>query len=112
WRGGVMERTWAVLVQECDELGAVDWKWQSADAQLGKARFGGEKGGQKSHRSWENGHQEVGVDRWSGRALGGGDRRGQRVRAADAARDDRSHRRRASGTDGGAAATFVLGRGV
>ena len=57
-------RFWAVLVQECDELGAVDWKWQSADAWLGKARFGGEKGGQKPHRSWENGHQEVGVGRW------------------------------------------------
>src|SRR5256885_5351848 len=49
--GGVMERIWAVLVQECDELGAVDWQWQSADAFLGKARFGGEKGGQESHGS-------------------------------------------------------------
>jgi len=62
--GGVMEQIWAALVAECDELGAVDWKWQSADGWLGKARFGGEKGGQKSHRSWENGHQEVGADRW------------------------------------------------
>lgn len=25
----------------CDELGAVDWEWQSADASMGKARLGG-----------------------------------------------------------------------
>lgn len=38
---GVLERIWAKLVEMCDELGAVDWVWQSADAALGKARFGG-----------------------------------------------------------------------
>ena len=38
---GVMEKIWAVLVEHCDELGDVDWKWQAADAMLGKARFGG-----------------------------------------------------------------------
>ena len=27
--GRVMVRIWAVLVAECDELGAVDWRWQS-----------------------------------------------------------------------------------
>jgi len=57
--GGVMERIWAVLVPECDELGAVDGQGQSADAALGKARFGGENGGPQSHRSRENGHPEV-----------------------------------------------------
>ena len=38
---GVLERLWAKLIEACDELGAVDWVWQSADAALGKARFGG-----------------------------------------------------------------------
>ena len=38
---GVLERIWAKLVETCDELGAVQWDWQSADAALGKARFGG-----------------------------------------------------------------------
>lgn len=42
-RLGVMERIWAVLVEQCDELGGVDWQWQSADAAMGKARFGGIK---------------------------------------------------------------------
>jgi len=37
---GVFERPWTVLVQACDELGGVDWPWQSADAMRGKARIG------------------------------------------------------------------------
>ena len=44
-RNGVFQRIWAVLVERCDELGAVDWKWQSADGMLGKARFGGKEVG-------------------------------------------------------------------
>nr|WP_303652595.1 IS5 family transposase [Paludisphaera mucosa] len=44
-RNGVFERIWAVLVEACDELGAVSWKWQAADGRLGKARFGGEETG-------------------------------------------------------------------
>jgi putative transposase len=38
---GVLQRMWVVLIENCDELGGVDWKWQSADASMGKARFGG-----------------------------------------------------------------------
>lgn len=38
---GVMEQIWAVLVEHCEELAAVEWKWQAADSALGKARFGG-----------------------------------------------------------------------
>jgi putative transposase len=38
---GVLERVWAVLIEHCDELGGVDWKWQAADGSLAKARFGG-----------------------------------------------------------------------
>jgi putative transposase len=44
-RNGIFEKVWAVLLQECAELGAVDWKWQAADGMLGKARFGGDKVG-------------------------------------------------------------------
>ena len=40
---GIFERIWAILVAECDELGGVQWQWQSADAMLGKARFGGKR---------------------------------------------------------------------
>jgi putative transposase len=38
---GILERIWATLIENCDELGGVDWEWQSADAAMGKARFGG-----------------------------------------------------------------------
>jgi transposase len=40
---GVLERLWAALVRACEELGGVDWRWQSADCALGKARHGGIK---------------------------------------------------------------------
>jgi putative transposase len=40
---GVFERLWAVLIENCEDLGAVDWQWQSADGAMGKARFGGIK---------------------------------------------------------------------
>ena len=56
-QGGVMPRIWEELVRECDELGAVDWEWQAADGRLGKARFGGKKGGEKPDGSRENGQQ-------------------------------------------------------
>ena len=43
---GVLDRIWAVLVKDCQELGGVDWQWQAADAMMGKARFGGTVSGQ------------------------------------------------------------------
>ena len=42
WVGcGVLAGIWAALIEECQELGGVDWEWQSADCSMGKARFGG-----------------------------------------------------------------------
>jgi len=38
---GVLQRFWAVLAENCEELGGLDWQWQSADGAMGKARFGG-----------------------------------------------------------------------
>ena len=38
---GLFEMLWAVLVERCEEIGAVDWEWQSADGAMGKVRFGG-----------------------------------------------------------------------
>lgn len=40
---GVLGHLWAVLVKGCEDLGGVDWEWQSADCALGKARLGGIK---------------------------------------------------------------------
>ncbi len=110
--GGVMERIWAALVAGCDELGGVDWQWQSADAMLGKARFGGEKDGPEPHGSRQDGHEEVGAGRWPGRAAGGDDGRGQRPGAEDAPRHDRGDRGRAARADGRGPAAPVAGRGL
>jgi transposase len=38
---GVFEELWALLLYECEALGAVDWRWQSADGLMNKSRFGG-----------------------------------------------------------------------
>jgi putative transposase len=44
WRQlGLFSRIWAVLIEECDELGAVNWEWQAADTAMGKARMGGDQ---------------------------------------------------------------------
>lgn len=38
---GLFPRIWATVQSHCEELGGVDWEWQSADAAMGKARSGG-----------------------------------------------------------------------
>jgi putative transposase len=38
---GVFQEVWALLIERCDDLGAVEWKWQAADGAMGKARSGG-----------------------------------------------------------------------
>jgi putative transposase len=35
---GVLEAIWAMLVGECEQLGAVSWEWQAADGVMGKSR--------------------------------------------------------------------------
>lgn len=42
---GVFEGIWRALVEECDELRGVQWRWQSVDGSLGKARHGGDSVG-------------------------------------------------------------------
>src|SRR5208283_6157018 len=110
--GGVMKQIWAVLVSECDELGGVQWEWQAADGWLGKARFGGGKGGQKPDGSREKGHEEVRAGGRRGWAVGAGHRGRERPRLQDAAGDDRGHRGEAAPTHGQAPATLESGQGV
>ena len=38
---GIFETIWAVLIEEAEELGGVNWEWQAADGAMGKARLGG-----------------------------------------------------------------------
>jgi len=57
-RNGILEQVWAALVEECDELGAVNWRWQAADGRLGKARFGGKKVGKNPTDRGKNGTKQ------------------------------------------------------
>ena len=56
-RCGALEGIWAVLIEECQELGGVNWEWQSADCSMGKARFGG-RHWTKPHRPGQSRQQE------------------------------------------------------
>ncbi len=40
-RLGLFDHLWAALLNECAELGGVNWEWQAADAAMSKARLGG-----------------------------------------------------------------------
>jgi putative transposase len=44
-QNGILDQIWAALVEECEELGGVNWQWQSADAAMAKASFGGDETG-------------------------------------------------------------------
>jgi putative transposase len=67
---GVLQGIWSLLAAECDELGAVDWQWQSADGRLGKARFGGAKVGKNPTDRGKNGSKESVLVEGDGGPLG------------------------------------------
>ena len=46
------------MVEECDEFGAVNWRWQGADGRLDKARFGGKKVGKTPTDRGKNGTKQ------------------------------------------------------
>ena len=41
WGAWVLERIWSMFIEECAELGGVEWEWQSADYALCEAGVGG-----------------------------------------------------------------------
>lgn len=98
-QAGIFERIWAVLAAECDELGGVQWEWQSADAMLGKARLGGEKDGQESHRPRQTRDQEEPPYRWRRRPAGRRYRWSQRRGTEALGGDDRRDCHRAAQTE-------------
>jgi putative transposase len=67
--GGVLEQVWAVLIEHCDELHGVEWKWQAADGSLAKARFGGPMSGPTPRIAPKRGRRRIssskaGAARW------------------------------------------------
>jgi putative transposase len=66
WRAAcVFERLWQAGLLLYDELKGLEWEWQAMDGAMSKAPLGGEKGGQKSHRSRQARDQTERVDRWA-----------------------------------------------
>jgi putative transposase len=55
---GLFPHIWALLVEECEELGLVDWEWQAADGAMGKARFGGDQVGPNPTDRAKNGSKK------------------------------------------------------
>jgi putative transposase len=49
---------WALLVEECEEFGLVDWEWQAADSAMGKARLGGDEIGPNPTDRAKNGSKK------------------------------------------------------
>lgn len=95
-RDQVFEKLWAILAEACDDLDGVDWQWQSADGRMGKARFGGEKGGEKSDRSGQARHQDQPAGRGSRSTAGSHDRRGKRAGLRAAGGDHQGDRGRSA----------------
>ena len=71
-RCGLFQRIWKELAVECDELGGLDWSWQSADGCTNKSRFGGGKNRTKPNRPRKSRHKEKHTGRGGRRSLGGG----------------------------------------
>ena len=67
---GFWERVWQDLLNECEELGDVDWTWQSVDGWLGKARLGGDEVGENPTDRAKNGTKKSIIVEKSGGPLG------------------------------------------
>jgi putative transposase len=55
---GLFAQLWALLVEECEEFGLVDWEWQAADSAMGKARLGGDEVGPNPTDRAKNGSKK------------------------------------------------------
>ena len=59
---GVLEGICSMLVEECEELEALELEWQSADCAMGKARFGDSVGRNPTDKGKAGSKQSVLVD--------------------------------------------------
>jgi putative transposase len=55
---GLFVQIWALLVEECEALGLVDWEWQAADGAMGKACLGGDQIGPNPTDRAKNGSKK------------------------------------------------------
>lgn len=67
---GVLREIWAELARECERLGGVDWRWQSADGVMGKSRFCGDARGPNPTDRAKSGTKKSLLVEGGGRPLG------------------------------------------
>ena len=64
---GLFPQLWALLIEECEEFGLVDWEWQAADSAMGKARLGGDEvGPNPTDRAKKGSKKSILTDRHGG----------------------------------------------
>ena len=109
---GMLDRIWAALVEECEELGRVNWEWQAVDGALGKGRFWGLPQPQ-SHRPRQEQGKTLPSGRGRRRSAFDNLRRRQRARRQAPCRDDsRGRGARAARGHRGDAPASLLGKGL
>ena len=84
---GVLERIWAASVEECEELGGVDWEWQAADGAMGLGPVLGGPHGPQPHRHSQERREALPAGRGRRRTTGGSGGRGERARRQAAGRN-------------------------
>lgn len=109
---GVFGTLWRNALREYDELIGLDWQWQSLDGSQGKAPLGGEKDGQKPHRSRQNRHQAFATQRGGGPTDRRGGGRSQPAGYATGRGDSGQRSDPGSRGDRHATAASVCGQGV
>jgi putative transposase len=111
---GVFQQMWEAGLMAYHDWKGIDWSWLSMDGCMTKAPLGGEKDGQKPHRSrqaWRQAQPVGGGQRHSPRS-GGGRRQPQRHETEPRHLGEHPGRGRAAPADRCGPAEFVLGQGV
>ena len=108
---GVLDLIWESLIEDCEELGGVNFEWQAADGAMGKARFGGTKQAPIPPIEATMGSSAP-SGRGRRRTAVGGDSRSQRTRLQAARSHAGCHRGGASRTHRGGSSTSVSGHGL
>src|ERR1700750_1278203 len=111
-RAGFFQTLWEHGLMAYDDWKGIDWDWLSMDGCMTKAPLGGEKDGQKPHRSGQKGHETQPAGRGGGHSGGLGRGGRQPARHEDGRRDPPKHSRRTARADGRGAAGAVSGLGL
>jgi transposase len=109
---GVFQTMWEAGLMAYDDWKGIDWSWLGLDGCMTKAPLGGEKDGEKPHRSRQEGGQTQSVGRGHRHPRGAGRGRRQSPRLQAGRRDAPQHPDRAARTHARQAARSVRGQRI